>query len=190
MSCNEVHARLIDALLTQRAPSDATLFAHLDSCASCRDAWNDYETMWRELGDLPAARPSPDARARFARRLAAVRLNPALRTGRSMLSWYVGAAAAAVLVAALTGYEVGVHGLTQQVGPAPTEVSMGEPTFLILLHEDSLFRRGEPQVPRAEMVKEYARWADGLSAPGRSSAPRRLHGTLRTGSARRTRRVR
>lgn len=164
MSCDDVRGTLIDALVARRPPADAAVLAHLDSCAICRAAHTDYERLWRELGDLDPAAPAPDAAARFARRLA---LAPAeRRTASPRLGKYVGAIAAALVLAALSGgYWAGVRHSNAQAG---SEVAAGvgtEPTFLLLLHVDSTFRGGTTPAQRSSMAHEYARWADAL-APG------------------------
>jgi len=79
----------------------------------------------------------------------------------------VGAVAAAALVAGLAGYGVGTRQLAERAGPVSSEAGAAEPTYLILLHEDSTFRRGEAPVPRAVLVAEYDRWADRLERAGR-----------------------
>ena len=167
MICDDVHAMVIDAFVLQRAPSDAALLAHLDSCATCRAARVQYETMWREMGELDVSGPSPDARARFAIGLGATRLAAPSPAPRSASPWRVGAVAAGVLVAALSGYYVGSLKLTGGAAPTPSEARAAEPTYLMLLHEDSTFLRGEVPVPKkGELEHEYARWAVRLERAG------------------------
>jgi hypothetical protein len=160
--CDDVHAMVIDAVVMHRAPTDTTLLAHLDSCAACRAAGEQYERVWQELGDLATSGPSPDARARFALRLAATRLAAPSPAPRSTFPWNLAAVAAAVVVAVLAGYYVGGLRTTDRAASVPSEAQAAEPTYLLLLHEDSTFRRGEAPVPRAVMVAEYVRWAGGL----------------------------
>lgn len=165
MNCDDVHAMVIDALVTQRAPTDPALLAHLDSCAACRATREHYETLWQEMGELAVSNPSPSARARFGLRLGATRLTAPSLAPRSRFPWSLGATAA-MLVAALAGYYVGGLRLPERAVPVPREAAAPEPTYLMLLHEDSTFRRGEPPVPRAVLVAEYARWADPLERAG------------------------
>ncbi len=164
MSCDDVGAMVLDTLASREPLSDPALLAHLDSCAACRAVRDDYETMWRDLGGLATVGPSPDARARFALRFAAARLAGPSRAPRPAFPWNVGAVAAAALIAGLTGYGVGVRHVS--AAPVASDARATEPTFLMLLHEDSTFRRGEPPVPRSALVAEYARWAEPLERAG------------------------
>jgi hypothetical protein len=166
VSCDDVQALMLDALIQQRAPNDTALLAHMDSCIACRTARAEYETLWREMGRLVAPVPSPDARARFAIRLATVRNASISPPARPTVPWYLGAVAAAVLVAALAGYAVGARRFAERVRPSQTAAVDNEPTFLLLLHEDSAFQRGEIPKPDLDLMAEYARWADGLERSG------------------------
>ena len=148
MICDDVQAMVINSLGAHRTPGDPVLLAHLESCAACQAAREHYETLWRELGGLAVAGPSPDARARFTLRLAAERLATPSPAPRSAVPWSLGGVAAALLVAALTGYFVGARRPAGQTAPVPSEAVAAEPTYLFLLHEDSLFLRGEAPVPK------------------------------------------
>jgi len=90
-----------------------------------------------------------------------------------VLPWVAGASAAAALVAALLGYQIGTRQAVQRVGIAQAPVTQTESTFLLLLHVDSNFRRGEPPAPRQALNAEYARWADGTGSvlTGKSLEP-------------------
>jgi predicted anti-sigma-YlaC factor YlaD len=158
MTCDDVRARLIDALAMPRQTIDADIRAHLDSCPACRAARDDYSTMWRQLGELPVPFAPPDARARFERLPVEVRRRWAVGAERRT-AWYVGALAATVLIAALAGYGAGTHRSSDQARIARAVPAASESTFLILLHEDSSFRHGETPAASAAMLAEYVRWA-------------------------------
>ena len=164
MTCDDVRSRLIDALVTNRAPNDPVLLSHIESCPACRAAQTDYVALWEELGARSMPEPSPDAAARFARRLATSGLAPRARVGKMAHAWWFGAAVAATLVVALIGYRVGTqHATTDSLADVASADNAG-PTFLLLLHVDSTFRRGEPPVKQAALVAEYAAWANNLGA--------------------------
>lgn len=150
MTCDESRAALIDALAMRRPITDAAVLAHLDSCAACRAARDEYDTMWRQLGDLAIPHPLPDSRARFSQRLA---LAPRASVGRR--PWYAGAWAATILIAALVGYGFGAHRPVRQ-----------GPTFLLLFHIDSTFRRGQTPAASAAILADYGRWSDSLAHDG------------------------
>jgi hypothetical protein len=154
---------MIDALAMQRPVTDAAVLAHLDSCPACRAARDDYDTMWRQLGDLTAPNPPLDAGARFERRLAAAR-----RDGwkHRIPPWYVGAWAATVLIAALAGYGLGSHRSGNGAPSALTDTRGGESTFLLLFHVDSSFRRGQTPAAAAAILADYERWSGPLSRQG------------------------
>ncbi len=160
MSCDDIRATLIEALAAGRAPADPAVIAHVESCPACRAAREDYERLWKELGSLAMAAPSPDARERFDRRFAAARLASPHPTARTPLG-LLGVASAAALVVALAGYYVGVRRAPDRVAVVQSDSVKGR-VFLLLLHEDSAFRRGEPSMPRGALAAEYARWANRL----------------------------
>jgi hypothetical protein len=166
VTCDEARALLIDALVAQRDSTDVALRLHLDACAACRVAQDEYRLMWRQLGDLPAAHPSADARERFERRLVATRLPSLDRSRRRVLSQYVGALAAAALIAALAGYGIGARRSNGYSGPAWMDARGPESTFLILLHMDSTFQHGH--------LAEYQSWAEGLERSGTLVGSERL----------------
>ena len=164
MSCDDLRSTLIDAVVSQRKITDAAVLAHIASCPACRSARIDYERLWKELGDLAIVDPSPNAGLRFRRRLAAERLVSPRPTFRRLLPSSMGAVAAAALVAALIGFEAGTrHGgdradLTQPGGGVPQR------TFLLLLHIDSTYGRGDPPKTNRELEAEYFGWAKGLGS--------------------------
>jgi hypothetical protein len=121
-----------------------------------------HERLWKEMGDLETRSPAPGARERFRRQLAAARLgSPRPPMSRALLGW-VGGAAAAALVVALLGYELGARRAGDRAGGVQQAAANTEPAFLLLLHEDSAFRRGEPPMTTAALAKQYSRWADSL----------------------------
>jgi hypothetical protein len=162
VSCDDVRAKVVDALVKQRATTDLAVIEHIESCPACRAAGVDYERLWKEMGDLGTRSPAPDARARFRRRLAAARLgSPRPLISRALLGW-LGGAAAAALVIAVGGYQLGTRDAGERTRGVQQAAANAEPAFLLLLHEDSAFRRGEPPKPTAALAAEYARWAQGL----------------------------
>lgn len=159
MTCDEAKALLIDALAMRRPVTDPVVLAHIDSCAACRAARDEYDAMWRQLGDLAAPQPRPDARARFDQRLVGARR-------RSVSHWYAGAWAATVLIAALAGYGLGAHRTQDHAQSALTESGGTESTYLLLFHIDSTFRRGQTPAASAAILADYGRWADRLRREG------------------------
>jgi hypothetical protein len=166
MTCDDIRALLIDALASQRPVTDAAVLAHVDGCAACRAARDDYDTMWRQLGDLAAPQPSPDARARFGQRLAGTRRQPADGLRRRVRPWYATAWAATILIAALAGYGLGRQGAEDHAVFALTGTRPATPTFLLLFHIDSSFRRGHPPAASAAILADYGRWTDRLTREG------------------------
>ena len=162
MTCDDVRARVIDAIAMPHATLDAEVRAHLDSCAACRSASDDYTRMWRELGELAAPRAPSDARARFDRRLAEARHRSAVVVSRRT-PWYVGAWAATALIAALAGYGLGIrHSGERARAAAQAAAAGGESTFLILLHVDSSFHQSSTPAASAATYAEYVEWANTL----------------------------
>ena len=153
MTCDESRAALIDALAMRRPITDAAVLAHIDGCVACRGARDEYETMWRQLGDLAVPHPQADARARFGQRLSSAQRAPAYDWKRR--PWYAAAWAATILIAALAGYGFGAH--------RPADRG---PTFLLLFHIDSTFRRGQTPAATAAILADYGRWADSLTHEG------------------------
>jgi hypothetical protein len=163
VTCDDVRTTLIDALVKRRAPTDLAVLAHIESCPACQAARADYEMLWKEMGDLVTPSPALDARASFRRRLAVARLgSPRPPTNRALLWWLAGAAAAVFLVG-VVGYQLGTRRAGQRMGGV-RQVANAEPAFLLLLHEDSAFRRGEPPKPTEALAAEYTRWAEALPA--------------------------
>jgi hypothetical protein len=165
MTCDESRAALIDALAMRRPITDAAVLAHIDSCAACRAARDEYDAMWRQLGDLAAPHPLPDARARFNQRLASA-AHASADGWRRVRPWYVGAWAATILIAALGGFGAGVR-RAEGHGPSPIVDTRGtKSTFLLLFHIDSTFRRGHTPAASAAILADYGRWADSLAHDG------------------------
>ena len=94
---------LVDALASQRPVTDAAVLAHVEGCAACRAARDDYDAMWRQLGELAAPQPSADAHARFGQRLAGMRRGSTDGLRGRVRPWYATAWAATILIAALAG---------------------------------------------------------------------------------------
>jgi len=161
VTCDDVRATVLDAVFKQRAPTDHAVLAHIASCSACHTASIEYGQLWTEMGALTTRSPAPDAREQFRRRLAAERIRfPRPPAARTSLAW-VGGAAAAALVLAIAGYAIGTRHASVPGGVASAAIT-SEPAFLLLLHEDSTFRRGEPPATRAALAAEYTRWADAL----------------------------
>jgi hypothetical protein len=162
VSCDEVRAIVLDAVIKQRAPTDSAVLAHIQSCRTCQAASVEYGQLWTEMGAMSTRNPAPDTRERFIRRLAAERLRtPRPPVDRTMFKW-VGAAAAAALVLAVLGYQLGTRHTGAPMGGAQQAATSSEPAFLLVMHEDSTYLRGEPARPRAELAAEMARWANAL----------------------------
>ena len=162
VSCDDIRATLIEAVAAGRAPGDPAVLAHIESCPACRAARADYERLWKEMGSLATPEPAPDARIRFRRRLAAVGFASARPVSSRALAAIVGAAAAVALIAGLGGYRLGAHHAGEGVNVAQSAAAGPQPAFLLLLHEDSTFRRGEPYKSNNALAEEYSHWADGL----------------------------
>ncbi len=162
VSCDDVRATLIEAVAAGRTPADAAALAHIESCPACRAARADYERLWKEMGSLTTPEPAPDARARFRRRLAAAGLASSRPVSSRALAAMVGVAAAVALVAGLGGYRLGAHQAGEGTDVAQSAAASPQPAFLLLLHEDSSFRRGEPYKSTVALAHEYSHWADGL----------------------------
>lgn len=160
MICDDIRATLIEALAAGRAPADPAVLEHVESCPACRAAREDYERLWKEMGSLATAGPSPDARERFDRRFAAARLASPYPTFRPPIA-LLSVAAAAVFVVAFGGYYVGARHAPDRVAVVKSDSVKGR-VFLLLLHEDSAFRRDEAPMPRSALAAEYTRWANGL----------------------------
>jgi hypothetical protein len=163
VTCDDVRSRLIDALVTRRAPDDPAMLSHIESCPACRAAQTDYVALWEKLGTQSTPAPSPDAAARFARRLATSGLAPRARAGRLVHAWWFGASVAAALVVGLAGYRTGTRHPADRSSTDVASAVNAAPTFLLLLHVDSTFRRGEPPVQQSVLAAEYAAWANDLS---------------------------
>ena len=168
MTCDDIRALLIDALASHRPVTDATVLAHVEGCAACRAARDDYETMWRQLGDLATPQPSPDAHARFGQRLAGVRRQSTDGVRRRISPWYAWAATIliAALAGSLAGYGLGRHRAEDHAVSALTDTRPATPTFLLLFHIDSSFRRGHTPAASAAILADYGRWADRLTRQG------------------------
>lgn len=165
MTCDESRAALIDALAMRRPITDAVVLAHIDSCAACRAARDEYDAMWGRLGNLAIPHPPPDARARFDQRLASAQHGSA-DVWRRVRPWYVGAWAATMVIAALGGFGVGAR-RAEGHGPSPIVDMPGtKSTFLLLFHIDSTFRRGQTPAASAAIMADYGRWADSLRRDG------------------------
>lgn len=165
MTCDESRAALIDALAMRRPITDAAVLAHIDSCAACRAAREEYDAMWRQLGELAKPHPLPDARARFDQRLASVQQASA-EGWRRVRPWYVGAWAATILIAALGGYGLGARRAQVHIPPAFPDTRGTESTYLLLFHIDSTFRHGQTPAASAAILADYAQWADRLRREG------------------------
>jgi hypothetical protein len=166
VTCDDIRAMLIDAVASQRPVTDAAVLAHIEGCAACRAARDDYETMWRQLGDLATPQPSSDARARFVQRLAGMRRGSTDGLRRRVRAWYATAWAATILMAALAGYGLGRHRADDHAVSALTNTRPATPTFLLLFHVDSSFRRGHTPAASAAILADYGRWADRLTREG------------------------
>lgn len=162
MSCDDVRSMLIDAVVSQRKVTDAAVLAHIESCPACRAARIDYERLWIEMGDLDTADPSPVAGLRFRRRLRAERLAPPPPVFRRRLAVSIGAMAAAALVVGLVGYQVGARRGGEQVDLVQQVGGMPQRTFLLLLHTDTTYTRGDPPKTNEQLQHEYYSWALGL----------------------------
>jgi hypothetical protein len=166
MTCDDIRAQLIDALASERPVTDAAVLAHIEGCAACRDAREDYDIMWWQLGDLAAPQPSPDARARFGQRLAGMRRQSTDGLIRRVRPWYATAWAATILIAAFAGYGLGRHRAEDRAVAALTDTRAATPTFLLLFHVDSSFRRGHTPAASAAILADYGRWTDRLTREG------------------------
>src|SRR5437867_3900104 len=66
MQCEEVREQFADYVIESlEEPARSQVAQHLMACASCRVEAEELKTLWTALGSLPAARPSPELRARF-----------------------------------------------------------------------------------------------------------------------------
>jgi hypothetical protein len=166
MTCDDIRAELIDALASQRPVTDAAVLAHVEGCAACRAARDEYDTMWRQLGDLATPQPSLDAGARFGQRLARMRGHATDGVRPQVRPWYVAAWAATILIAAFGGYGLGRHRAGDHAVTALTDTRPATPTFLLLFHVDSSFRRGHTPAASAAILADYGRWADRLTREG------------------------
>jgi hypothetical protein len=164
VTCEDVRSTLIEGVVKRRAPTDPTMIAHLESCPECRAARADYERLWAEMGDLDAGDPSPAAGLRFRRRLAAERLVSPRPDFRRMVPTWAGAVAAAALVAGLVGFQVGTGRGRVTVDLAAQGSGVSQRTFLLLLHTDSTYSRGDPPKANKELEREYYGWAKGLGS--------------------------
>jgi hypothetical protein len=113
------------------------------------------------MGELDTSDPSPAAGLRFRRRLAAERLVSPRPDFRRMVPTWAGAVAAAALVAGLVGFQVGTH-RGGEIELAPQGKGMSQRTFILLLHSDSTYSRGDPPKTNKELEGEYYGWAKGL----------------------------
>lgn len=159
MNCNIAVGLLIDSLMDALDEErQARLTVHLGSCESCTAEAKKLQTIWKGLGELPVPEASLHAETEFSRRLYSVRsrrsLSPILRAA-SM--------GALLLIGGTAGFLLRASG-SQRVAP-PTEGS----TYLLLV------RGSVPNVfEGADVVEEYAAWAESLGRAGRLVEGRKL----------------
>ena len=181
-ACAKAREAIADAVLAgRRAELDPAVERHLTSCTECQGYRSDCERLWQQLGELPVPTPAADARRRFDAAL-----------GRSApsgwRSWDRLAIAAALVIAALTGYAAGF--LRERPSPVRTAAASTDstPRFLLLLYDP-----GNPAArPSADsmtaIVAEYSAWARSLANEGRlvvaeelaDTPPEWLGGSVRT----------
>jgi len=166
VTCDDIRAMLVNALAGQRPVTDAAVLAHVEGCAACRAARDDYDAMWRQLGDLATPQPSADARVRFGQRLAGMRRQSTDGLRGRVRPWYATAWAATILIAALAGYDLARHRAEGHAVSALTDTPPATPTFLLLFHIDSSFRRGHTPAASAAILADYGRWTDRLTREG------------------------
>jgi hypothetical protein len=108
MQCEKVREQFADYVIDRSdEPLRHEVVAHLDSCAACRTELEEVKTIWTQLGNVPAAEPEANLRARFDLMLEAYQngLQRPARTWRRPIFEF--AAAAAVLVLGITiGYRM------------------------------------------------------------------------------------
>jgi hypothetical protein len=110
--CDEVMVSLERALDDGATEAPAAVRSHLDSCAACRDAWQDLratEQLLASVAESDAPAPPAHLRARVMDAVARERRHGARRIGAE---WWFAAAAALLL---------GVFGAARLMSPAPPD---------------------------------------------------------------------
>jgi hypothetical protein len=123
MQCEKVREQFADYVIDR---IDETIrqdvAAHLASCTACRTELEELKTVWTQLGNLPAAEPAADLRARFDQMLGAYQaaLHPPVTAWRWRRPIFEFAAAAALLV---LGVAIGYRMHTPSALPPNTELA-------------------------------------------------------------------
>ena len=159
MNCETAVDLLIDSLLG--APDEErqiSLKAHLRSCESCSTEADELRLIWKGLGELPVPKASSQLKAKSSPHAFSA------RSGRSLApSLRAAAMVALLLVGGTAGYLVR-GGAAQQAAP----LTQGS-TYLLLV------RGSVPNVIEgANVVGEYAAWAESLARAGRLVEGRKL----------------
>ena len=114
MRCEEVREQLIDLATGHPTSEEPLVRQHLDGCEECRREWERAANTWSLLTAIPGEEPDAAAmRQQFAGTLKAFQamseagVGSQWRTPSPWLSWRPVAAAAAVLIALLSGGLIG-----------------------------------------------------------------------------------
>ena len=181
-TCKQVLELLADQRLNDDGDLRPEITEHLAGCAECRRAALELESLWSQLGDVPAPTPAPDAADRFHRMAHSV-LRRHVMIGKPVLT----AVIAAALLAGV-GFTSLFNQLSSRLKLTPS-TSSGDsmavadttgPRFMILIRDADNHPPGHP----AEQVEEYRRWARSLANQGRLLGAEKLSdgdGVLLTG---------
>jgi hypothetical protein len=95
MRCEEVREQFADYVIDQvQEPARTAVREHLASCTNCRAEAEDLKTLWKTLGAIPAAEPTPELRTRFQIMLEAYEHGLGNATAgswrRNLNSWLIG----------------------------------------------------------------------------------------------------
>src|SRR5262245_66185935 len=66
MQCEEVRKQFADYVIDQMQEPERSLFSeHLTICETCRREAEELKSLWKRLGAIPSAEPSPELESRF-----------------------------------------------------------------------------------------------------------------------------
>jgi len=174
MNCDHASELITERLTGAISEADdIALKEHLDSCERCREALNERERFWSELGRLTVP---PPAKGGFGRLVEGLTSEESHRPSRpKWTSWLV---AASVVVAMAIGFVAGrsTTDAGQQTA-APAAASNAGPddrSFLLVLWEPAESMEEISGRSMSQLVAEYTEWGNGLARSGNLLSGRKL----------------